>query len=212
MRHRIFCEPILLLLPQRGRRLRRTSQTTMAHANHTLATSSRGCDGPAREAGHQRFGRQPAPSRRPKAKKKIHSSGQRKNHKPRVRTARTITPVMTITGDTSQTASAGRVGRLTRGRPGRPLATFLAGPPLRRQSATFTSELWTVARITQLIAREFGVAYHPSHVWWLLRHRLGWSPQRPVRQAKERDQPAVQRWIDEDWPRIKQTHNGAEPA
>ena len=55
----------------------------------------------------------------------------------------------------------------------------------------------------KFIDREFGVAYHPSHVWWLLRHRLGWSPQRPVRQAKERDQAAVQRWVDEDWPRIK---------
>jgi hypothetical protein len=40
-------------------------------------------------------------------------------------------------------------------------------------------------------------------VWWLLRYRLGWSPQRPIRQAKERDQAAVQRWVDEDWPRIK---------
>jgi transposase len=67
----------------------------------------------------------------------------------------------------------------------------------------FTGELWTVARIGKFIDREFGVAYHPSHVWWLLRHRLGWSPQRPVRQAKERDQAAVQRWVDEDWPRIK---------
>ena len=67
----------------------------------------------------------------------------------------------------------------------------------------FTGELWTVARISKLIDREFGVAYHPSHVWWLLRHRLGWSPQRHIRQAKERDQAAVQRWVDEDWPRIK---------
>jgi transposase len=28
----------------------------------------------------------------------------------------------------------------------------------------FTGELWTVARITQLIVREFGVVDHPSHV------------------------------------------------
>jgi transposase len=40
----------------------------------------------------------------------------------------------------------------------------------------FTGELWTVARITQLIGRQFGADYHPSHVWWLLRHQLGWSP------------------------------------
>jgi transposase len=55
----------------------------------------------------------------------------------------------------------------------------------------FTGDLWTAARVGRLIAREFGVGYHPSHVWWLLRHRLGWSPKRPVRQAKERDQAAI---------------------
>jgi transposase len=76
----------------------------------------------------------------------------------------------------------------------------------------FTGELWTVARITQLIGRQFGADYHPSHVWLLLRHRLGWSPQRPVRQAKERDQAAIDQWVSEDWPRIKQTPEGAEPA
>jgi transposase len=76
----------------------------------------------------------------------------------------------------------------------------------------FTGELWTVARITQLISREFGVDYHSSHVWWLLRHRLGWSPQRPVRQAKERDQAAVDQWVKERWPKIKETPDGAEPV
>jgi transposase len=76
----------------------------------------------------------------------------------------------------------------------------------------FSGDLWTVARITQLISRQFGVAYHPSHVWWLLRHRLGWSPQRPIRQAKERDQAAIDQWVTERWPKIKQTPDGAEPA
>ena len=76
----------------------------------------------------------------------------------------------------------------------------------------FSGQLWTVARVGQLIAREFEVTYHPSHVWWLLRHRLGWSPQRPVRQAKERDQAAVDQWVTERWPKIKQTPDGAEPA
>jgi transposase len=76
----------------------------------------------------------------------------------------------------------------------------------------FTGELWTVARVGQLIAREFEVTYHPSHVWWLLRHRLGFSPQRPVRQAKERDQAAVDLWVRERWPKIKETPEGAEPA
>jgi hypothetical protein len=51
-----------------------------------------------------------------------------------------------------------------------------------------------------------------AHVWALLHHRLGWSVQRPVRRAAERDQDAVDRWVKETWPRIKQTPTGAEPA
>src|SRR6266567_4486680 len=38
-----------------------------------------------------------------------------------------------------------------------------------------------------------------------LRHRLGWSVQHPVRRAAERDQAAIDRWVAEDWPRIKQS-------
>jgi hypothetical protein len=49
-------------------------------------------------------------------------------------------------------------------------------------------------------------------VWALLRHRLGWSVQRPVRRAAERDQDAIERWVKERWPRILQTPNDAEPA
>jgi hypothetical protein len=41
-------------------------------------------------------------------------------------------------------------------------------------------------------------------VWAVLRHRLGWSVQLPVRRAAERDQDAIDRWIAQDWPRIKQ--------
>jgi hypothetical protein len=36
--------------------------------------------------------------------------------------------------------------------------------------------------------------------------------QRPKRRAAERDQAAIDRWVKEDWPKIKQTPNGAEPV
>jgi Winged helix-turn helix len=42
-------------------------------------------------------------------------------------------------------------------------------------------------------------------VWALLHHRLGWSVQRPKRRAAERDQAAIDRWVKERWPAIKQT-------
>jgi hypothetical protein len=47
--------------------------------------------------------------------------------------------------------------------------------------------------------------------WALLRHRLGWTVQRPTRRAAERDQAAIDRLVAERWPRL-QTPNGAEPA
>jgi transposase len=34
----------------------------------------------------------------------------------------------------------------------------------------------------------------------LLRHRLGWRLQRPARRAIERDEQAIARWVEVDWP------------
>jgi len=76
----------------------------------------------------------------------------------------------------------------------------------------FTGELWTLDRVALVIERLTGVKHHPAHVWALLRHRLGWTVQRPKRRAAERDQAAIDRWVKERWPRILQTPNGAEPA
>jgi transposase len=76
----------------------------------------------------------------------------------------------------------------------------------------FTGELWTLDRVATVIKRLTGVQHHPAHVWALLRHRLGWTVQRPRRRAAERDQAAIDRWVKERWPRILQTPNDAEPA
>jgi transposase len=76
----------------------------------------------------------------------------------------------------------------------------------------FIGELWTLERITTVIERLTGVCHHPAHVWALLRHRLGWTVQRPARRAAERDQAAIDQWVNNDWLRIKQTPNGAKPA
>jgi transposase len=76
----------------------------------------------------------------------------------------------------------------------------------------FVGELWTLDRIGLVIALLTGVRHHPAHVWALLHHRLGWSVQRPVQRAAERDWAAIDRWVKQDWPRIKQTPNDAEPA
>jgi transposase len=76
----------------------------------------------------------------------------------------------------------------------------------------FVGELWTLDRAATVIERLTGVHHHPAWVWALLRHRLGWSVQRPRRRAAERDQAAIDRWVKERWLAIKQTLNGAEPV
>jgi Winged helix-turn helix len=48
-------------------------------------------------------------------------------------------------------------------------------------------------------------------VWVILRERMRFSVQRPVRRAAERDEQAIQRWVAVDWPRIKQTREDAKP-
>ena len=70
----------------------------------------------------------------------------------------------------------------------------------------YKTELWTLERIAVLIKKLFGVAYHPSHVFRVLR-AMGWSCQKPTRQAHERDEAAIARWLKDDWPRIKRGPN-----
>ncbi len=70
------------------------------------------------------------------------------------------------------------------------------------QAGGFSTDLWTCPRIAKLIHGRFGVRYHVDHIGRLLRS-LGWSPQKPQRRAKERDEAEIQRWIEEEWPRIK---------
>ena len=74
----------------------------------------------------------------------------------------------------------------------------IAGP----LAAGFETELWTCARVAQVVEREFQVAYHPDHVGRILRD-LGFTPQKPQRKARESDEAAIERWRREAWPRIK---------
>lgn len=66
----------------------------------------------------------------------------------------------------------------------------------------YGTDLWTLARVAEVIAVHFGVAYHPGHVWYVLRS-MRWSSQKPERRARERDEPAIEQWRQQEWPRIK---------
>lgn len=75
----------------------------------------------------------------------------------------------------------------------------------------YRTNLWTTARIAEVIQRAFGIQYHPDHVGRLM-HSWQWSPQKPERRALERDEEAIKRWKEEDWPRIKKKPRGWVPT
>ena len=64
----------------------------------------------------------------------------------------------------------------------------------------FDTDQWTLDRITTVVERLTGVAYHRGHMWKLLRRRLHYRLLRPARRAVERDEQAIARWVAEDWP------------
>ena len=96
---------------------------------------------------------------------------------------------------------AGRAGRL-------PLLTpqdkemiraaLLQGP----EAHGYSTCLWTIGRVAALIREKTGVQYHKGHAWKVLR-RLGWTSQRPVGRALERDEEAIAHWKKKQWPAIK---------
>lgn len=75
----------------------------------------------------------------------------------------------------------------------------------------YPTDMWTLARVGEVIHAETGVTYHQSHVWRILR-QMGWSRQRPARRAIERDDEAIARWVKEDWPRVKKTPGAEGPG
>lgn len=68
----------------------------------------------------------------------------------------------------------------------------------------YATDLWTCPRVAGLIRHQFGVRYHVDHIGRLLR-AMGWTPQKPERRARERDEEAIQRWGQTEWPRVKKT-------
>jgi transposase len=70
------------------------------------------------------------------------------------------------------------------------------------QAHGWPNRLWTCARIAEVIRRTFNVTLHHDHVGRMLRVRMGWSPQKPRRRARERDQAAIDYWKARQFPQI----------
>jgi transposase len=96
---------------------------------------------------------------------------------------------------------AGRAGRLpclNEADKARLVALLLEGP----ERLGYETPLWTCPRVADLIEQNFGVNYHPGHVWRILR-QLNWSVQQPVGRALERDEARIDEWKNQRWPEIK---------
>ena len=79
------------------------------------------------------------------------------------------------------------------------LLRILEKGPLARG---YPTNMWTLKRIRSVIRKEFGVRYTLVNVWKLM-HRLGWSCQKPDDRARERNDAAIQFWLQHMWPRTK---------
>jgi len=103
----------------------------------------------------------------------------------------------------------GRRGLRARPRPGRP-----ARPGARQwrrltglleqgaAAAGFETERWTLGRIAAVVAREFGVRYHPRYLERPLKAH-GFTVHRPATRARERDELVIARWPTREWVALK---------
>jgi transposase len=67
----------------------------------------------------------------------------------------------------------------------------------------FEFGLWTRKMVRELISRKFGIDYSEQNVGRILK-MLGFSPQRPVYQALERDEEKRRIWQEETFPAIRE--------
>ena len=63
----------------------------------------------------------------------------------------------------------------------------------------FPTDQWTSRRLAALIEQRWGIHFNSNHlVEWL--HAREHPPQKPAQPAKERNEEAIARWRDQDWP------------
>jgi transposase len=69
----------------------------------------------------------------------------------------------------------------------------------------WANELWTSKRVANLIQKFFDVQYHEGHVRKIVSKLLHWSSQKPECRARERNETEIERWKQEEFPRIKKS-------
>lgn len=95
----------------------------------------------------------------------------------------------------------GRPPKLTKWRQQQVLRWLLKNP----KSFGFSTGLWTARRLAEVIERKFKISYHPRYLNEWLTTR-GFTPQKPQKLARERDEQVIERWVRTRWPCIKNEH------
>ena len=103
---------------------------------------------------------------------------------------------------------AGRLCKLSDEQLAQVEAALVNGP----RANGFPTEMWTLARVADVIEQVSGVRYSQTQTWVVLGERLGWSKQRPARRAIERNDEAIATWVKQDWPRIRKAPGAAAPG
>ncbi len=75
----------------------------------------------------------------------------------------------------------------------------------------YKTDLWTTRRLAEVIDKRFGVRFNAHYLAEWLTAR-GHSARKPETPAVERDDPAIARWVEEDWPRIKKKRGRNGPT
>ena len=94
---------------------------------------------------------------------------------------------------------AGRLPELTRDQLAQVESELVKGA----EANGYPNDVWTLQRVAEVIDHVTGVSYHPAHIWYILRHDLKWSWQRPARRATERNDEAIHQWVKKRWPQLK---------
>ena len=70
----------------------------------------------------------------------------------------------------------------------------------------FRGDVWTRPRVAHVIKQEFGVSFSLSHVGRLLK-QIGWTRQKPITRASQRNKEAIERWRTDKWLELEKKPN-----
>jgi len=85
---------------------------------------------------------------------------------------------------------------------------WLTDPPSKHG---FRTDLWTARRVAELIRTRFQVEFHPHYLREWLRKR-DHTPQKPARRARQQNPAEIDRWLQDEWPRVQKKSRPITPT